>query len=123
MTVEPTETDPHAGDIPYLIDVSGFSAEDRSGALLDLPGDPDQPIFVRSKDGDRWSADSFVGYFLLDAEKDIHEFGPPSLTPGQIFPVSFPVSLPPNSFHVETDQGPIDVAKVTVRVEFRLRTN
>jgi hypothetical protein len=110
-------------DIPYSIDVVGFSAEDRNGAEIDLPADPEKPIFVRKLDQDRWPADSFVGYFLVDAEKTIHDFGPEELAVGETYPVSFPVKLPPGSFYVETPGGNVDVAMVTVRVEFRLRVN
>ena len=120
VMANPPDADLHEAEIPYMIEVVGFSAEDLNGNRLDLPEDPDQPIFVRNKDGDQWSADSFVGYFLVDAEKNIRDFGPPSLTPGQVYPVSFPVNLPQKSFHVDTDQGSVDVAKVIVRVEFRL---
>ncbi|MHA1559975.1 MAG: hypothetical protein ACTSWI_04795 [Alphaproteobacteria bacterium] len=110
-------------DIPYSIDVVGFSAEDRNGAEIDLSSDPEQPIFIRKQDGDRWPADSFVGYFLMDAEKNIHDFGPEELEVGEAYPVSFPVKLPQGSFYVETKDGDVDVATVTVRVEFRLRVN
>jgi len=111
-------------DIPYSIDVVGFSAEDDNRAeIAGLPTDPEKPIFIRKQDGDRWSADSLVGYFLMDAEKNIHDFGPEELGVGEAHPVSFPVKLPPRSFYVETKDGDVDVAMVTVRVEFKLRVN
>jgi hypothetical protein len=120
---EPTEGDPHDLGFPYSIEVVGFSAEDRSGEPIDLTTDPDEPVFVRTRDGDKWPADSFVGYFLVSTEKNIHDFGPATLASGDAHPVIFPVTLPPGSFHVETDQGQVEVAKVTVRVEFRLRSD
>lgn len=110
-------------DIPYSIDVVGFRADDPSGAEIELPPDPEQPIIIRRQDKDRWSADSFVGYFLVDSGKNIHDFGPEELGAEEAYPVSFPVELPPGSFYVETPGGEVDVAKVTVRVEFRLRLN
>ena len=122
MTEQPDDETEDLG-FPYSIEVASFRATDRSGAAIDLPPDPDRPIFIRSKDGDRWPADSFVGYFMVRNDKNIHDFGPPSLAEGQVFPVNFPVDLPANSFHVETDQGAVDVATVTVVVEFRLRAD
>ncbi len=110
-------------DIPYSIDVVGFSAEDRSGVEIEMPSDPDRPIFIRKQDRDRWPADSFVGYFLVEAGKNIHDYGPEELAMGEAYTVNFPVKLPPGSFYVETANGDVDVAKVTVRVEFRLRAN
>ena len=112
-------SDWHGVDISGTVNLVGFRAEDRDGNALDLTDDPREPIFVRS-DGNLWSADSFLGFYLQKSGTKIEDYIPPSLADKPSDTVDFTVTIePPGSFHVETDKGPVDVAVATPQVEFR----
>ena len=109
----------HRIDIPLIANLVGFRAEARSGDALDLTDDPRANIFVRN-DGDRWSADSFLGFFLKKKNASIDDYTPPDLVLNESAEVEFSVDInPPGTFHVETESGPVDIGRVVPRVEFR----
>ncbi len=107
-------------DIPYKTVLVGFHAEARSGEPLSLSDDPREPIFVRTKDGDLWSADSILGFSLKQEGTEIQDYAPPSLLTNEKVVVGISVTIdPPGTFHVKTDTGKVDISKVITRVEFQ----
>jgi len=107
-------------DIPYKTVLVGFHAEARSGEPLSLSDDPREPIFVRTKDGDLWSADSILGFSLKQEGTEIQDYAPPSLLTNEKVVVGISVTIdPPGTFHVKTDTGKVDISKVIMRVEFQ----
>ena len=107
-------------DIPYKTVLVGFHAEARSGEPLSLSDDPREPIFVRTKDGDLWSADSILGFSLKQEGTEIQDYAPPSLLTNEKVVVGISDTIdPPGTFHVKTDTGKVDISKVITRVEFQ----
>ena len=107
-------------DIPYKTVLVGFHAEARSGEPLSLSDDPREPIFVRTKGGDLWSADSILGLSLKQEGTEIQDYAPPSLLTNEKVVVGISVTIdPPGTFHVKTDTGKVDISKVITRVEFQ----
>ncbi len=107
-------------DIPYKTVLVGFHAEARSGEPLSLSDDPREPIFVRTKDGDLWSADSILGFSLKQEGTEIQDYAPPSLLTNEKVVVGISVTIdPPGTFHVKTDTDKVDISKVITRVEFQ----
>ena len=107
-------------DIPYKTVLVGFHAEARSGEPLSLSDDPREPIFVRTKDGDLWSADSILGFALKKEGTEIQDYAPPSLLTNEKVVVGISVTIDPTgTFHVKADTGKVDISKVITRVEFQ----
>ena len=114
----------HRADITYVTKLAGFRAYDRSSRELSLDPDPHKPIFIKTADGDTWSADAFVGFSLKESGTKIQDYAPPTLVMNVSETVEFPVNIdPPGTFHVVTDEGEVDISSVVVLVEFRQRQN
>ena len=107
-------------DISFTTHLLRFRVEGRSGETIDTEADPRAKIFIRDN-GDEWSADTFMGFFLKKSGKEIVDYAPLDLIAKDRATVEFPVDIPPEgTFRVQALNGElVDVARVVVSVEFR----
>ena len=81
-------------------------------------------IFIQNRDNEAFSADNLLTWKLNKEGESLENFVPPeedakAFDEGiAIFPVSFPISFHPDSLHIETNEGPVDLLRLTLIVEF-----
>lgn len=75
-------------------------------------------IFVRSRDGERFSPDDMLKVFLSRSEAPLAEFVVEG-TPGRGKAVAravFPMTFPEGMMHMETEEGDVDVKTLKIAV-------
>ncbi len=81
-------------------------------------------IFIQNKGNEAFSAENLLTW-KLDKEGEFLEnfLSPEEATKAfnegmAVFPVNFQINFPPDSFHLETNEGPVDLRRLTLIVEF-----
>ena len=83
-------------------------------------------IFIQNRESEAFSAENLLTWKLNNENNSIENFVPPEEAAkafdkgAAIFTVDFPIDFTPNSFHLKTNEGPVDLRRLTLIVEFTI---
>lgn len=83
-------------------------------------------VFTQAKDAQRYSANELFGWTLQQLDKKPEDYMPPeafeeALETGELSRnITFPIDFTPTSLQMNTDQGLVDLKKLTLTVRFTI---
>ena len=79
-------------------------------------------IFVQNRDGVAFSAAEMLAWYLKKQNTELTDHVPPNeIKPeGCEFTINFPINFTRDSFHMVTDEGPVDIKRLELAVRFFL---